>query len=432
MTLTPPLQSATIRDEEPTGPFDFRWPDGPEHFETGWRFQLTVSGELHEIKYGLGGREVYGRQRVHSITWLDGEVQVEGVEADDYPVTGSLVSLLRHPDKKLIRLNEDVPAAYEGFDVVDHRREVDAKWSPNCLAVKIREDDLIRWGVHAWLRSRRRGASVAGTPRPFTLTPPILPPAPTLEKQAVAAALIAHGTALAQSLGGGAARFTADDEANAMIHADPFAFLVAVIADQGIKAERAWAIPHQLKLRLGGFSPELILSDPGALRAAFAAPPQLHRFVNQVAEWIIAAAGIVSESYDGDAAAIWAGEPTAAELRGRFDDFPGIGQKKAAMAVEILQRDLGVAVSDLSGSDVAYDIHLRRVFLRTGIADRDDVGHMVAAARALHPERPGELDNPAWDIGRRWCTAGTPDCLSCPLLRVCPRLIERGDGVRGI
>jgi hypothetical protein len=41
--------------------------------------------------------------------------------------------------------------------------------------------------------------------------------------------------------------------------------------------------------------------------------------------------------------------------------------------------------------------------LRTGLADRDYVHHMVAAARALHPERTDALDTPALDIGRRWC-----------------------------
>lgn len=103
-----------------------------------------------------------------------------------------------------------------------------------------------------------------------------------------------------------------------------------------------------------------------------------------------------------------------------------------AAPAPVMERDLGVSIADLSGSDVAFDIHLRRVFLRTGIADRDDMGHMVRAARSLHPERPGELDNPAWDVGRRWCTAGTPACSSCSLVAVCPRLIERGSRVRGI
>ena len=121
----------------------------------------------------------------------------------------------------------------------------------------------------------------------------------------------------------------------------------------------------------------------------------------------------------------------AADLRHRFDDFPGIGQKKAAMAVEILERDLGVSLTDLSGSDIAYDVHVRRVFLRTGLAERDDVDHMVAVARTLYPQRPGALDNPAWDIGRRWCRANAPDCPTCPLVAACPRLIHRGDRVHG-
>lgn len=425
--------AARLSTVAPIGAFDFRWPDGIEHFESGWTFELHIDGEVHEVRHGIGGRKVYGRERVHTVTWLDGQVQVEGVEADDYPVTGALVSLLRHPDKKTIRSIDEVPADYAGFDVVDHRREVDAKWSRDCLAVKIGEDDLIAWAVHALLRARQRGApSVPRQLRRNTLAASILPPAPTLEKRAVADALLAHGTALAESLGGGAARFAVDDRANAMIHADPFAFLVAVVADQGIKAERAWAIPYELRLRLGAFSPAAVSADPDALRTAFADPPKLHRFVNQVADWIVASARIVVDRYGGDAAAIWAGTPSAAELRARFETFPGIGQKKAAMAVEILARDLGVEISNLTGSDVAYDIHLRRVFLRTGLADRDDRGHMLTAARALHPDRPGELDNPAWDIGRRWCKASDPDCAPCPLVAVCPRFIGRGDKIRGI
>jgi endonuclease III len=101
------------------------------------------------------------------------------------------------------------------------------------------------------------------------------------------------------------------------------------------------------------------------------------------------------------------------------------------MAVEILTRTLGVELKDLSGNDIAYDVHVRRVFLRTGLAERNDVNHMVVAARALHPERPGALDSPAWDIGRRWCRPSNPDCPACPLNSAYPRLIERGSGIKG-
>jgi endonuclease III len=102
------------------------------------------------------------------------------------------------------------------------------------------------------------------------------------------------------------------------------------------------------------------------------------------------------------------------------------------MAVEILARDLGKPLRDMSGSDIAYDVHIRRVFLRTGLVERDDVNLMVAAARALNPDRPEALDLPAWDIGRRWWRPVNPDCLACPLNHVCPRLIDKADLVRGV
>jgi endonuclease III len=113
------------------------------------------------------------------------------------------------------------------------------------------------------------------------------------------------------------------------------------------------------------------------------------------------------------------------ELQRRFNEFDGIGQKKAAMAVEILERDLGVPIALMDCSDIAFDVHVRRVFLRSRLADRDDADHMIAVARELHRSRPGALDFPAWHIGCSWCHAGTPDCGDCPLTHVCPKDIER-------
>jgi uncharacterized HhH-GPD family protein len=421
-------------------PFTFKWPVGVEHFESGWEYQLTIAGHRHRVRHGLGGREVYGRWRVHTVTWLDGDVQVEGVEADDYPATLSLLSRLRNPDKTLIRPGEEVPAGYEEFDLVEHQREIEAKFVPYCIAVKIREDDLASWGKHAWLRMRERKPAPRAAPPMSRVSPSAadrlvstaaLPPPPPAEGRLVAAALLEHGRTLAASVGGDTVRLTPDEAANALIHDDPYAFLIAVICDQGIVAERAWAIPYELQRRLGHLDPHRMADEPEAVMAAFAASPNLHRFVRQVAGWVTQAASVVDARYAGDAAGLWDDRPSAAELRARFDAFTGIGQKKAAMAVEILERDLHVPLSDLTGSDIAYDIHVRRVFLRSGLARHDDVAEMVMAARALHPERPGELDNPAWDIGRRWCHASNPDCPRCPLVGVCPRLIERGASVKG-
>jgi uncharacterized HhH-GPD family protein len=415
------------------GPFSFRWPAGVEEFEAGWWLEARIEGRPHAVKHGLGAREVYGRVRIHTVTWLDGDVQVEGVEADDYPTTRALISRLRRPGRATARSWAEVPPGYENFSVVEHRREIDAQYSPRCLAVKIIEDDLRSWALHAWLRSElpRKGRTSSATPIQNAI-PPMLPPPPSPDARAVGRALLAHADALAGALKIGPTQFTPQEEADALVRNDAFAFLLAVIADMGIRAERAWAVPHELRERLGSLHPAGLASDPDSVRKAVQQPPKLHRFINLIPDWFVDAARLVLDKYGGDAGRLWSDEPTAVELRRRLEAFPGIGQKKAAMAVEIVARDLDKPLRQLEGSDVAYDVHLRRVFLRTGLATRDEVGHMVALARSLYPERPGALDLPAWDIGRRWCRPVDPDCQSCPINWACPRLLNAASGVRGV
>jgi hypothetical protein len=152
-----------------------------------------------------------------------------------------------------------------------------------------------------------------------------------------------------------------------------------------------------LRQRLGHLTPASLIADPEAVHAAVQQEPKLHRFFNVVPAWLVQAAHIVGSRYGGDAAQLWADEPTAHELRRRLEAFPGIGQKKAAMAVEILARDLGKPLRELSGGDVAYDVHVRRVFLSTGLARTRRPHRDGRVARALHPGHPGALDLPAWD-----------------------------------
>ena len=73
--------------------------------------------------------------------------------------------------------------------------------------------------------------------------------------------------------------------------------------------------------------------------------------------------------------------------------------------------------------------HVRRVFLRTGFADQDSMEHMVEVARAVHPERPGALDDPSWRIGKNRCHPRDPDCPNCVLQVPCARLIDRTLGL---
>lgn len=405
------------------GPFEFQWPDDTESFESGWAFEAHIDGASHVVRLGIGARELFGRMRVHGVTWIDGEVQAEGAEADDYPASQALISQIRRPGGGLPRTWAEIPAGYDGFEIVEHWREIEGPDSPHCLAVKIREDDLASRALNGWLRSQLRLTSAAQASLPDAVTPsgPKLGPAPTPDAEHVGRALLTHADAMAAQLKSAVAVFTYNQDADALVRSDAFAFVLAVISDMGIRAERAWALPYELRRRLGYLSPEEIAANPGAVRVAFRRPPQLHRFVGIVPNWLVEASRIILDRYDGDAERMWSDVPTAAELRRRLEEFPGIDQKKAAAAVEILALDLGKPLSETTSSGA----HRRRVFLRTGLVDQDDIQQMVAVARRLYPELPGALDLPAWDTGRRWCTPADPDCPSCPLNVACPRLIDR-------
>jgi len=225
--------------------------------------------------------------------------------------------------------------------------------------------------------------------------------------------------------------FTDNEMANEFLISDDWAFLAGVIGDYQMPAERAWAVPYNLSRRLGGWGVELVAEDSDRVLAAFLGPPALHRFPTQSARWLVAGAQRVIDDYGGKAGAVWNDQPTARELQARLNEFVGVSQKKAAMAVEILNGQFGVEIRELSGSDIAYDVHVRRVMLRTGLAERDEVNHMVGAARIANPERPGALDLPMWEIGKTWCRARSPECDRCVIGDVCPRRVDAAANVRG-
>jgi endonuclease III len=147
----------------------------------------------------------------------------------------------------------------------------------------------------------------------------------------------------------------------------------------------------------------------------------LHRFKETLPRWISSAARLLLERYGGDASRIWGAGANVLDVSGRLAEFDGIGPKKAAMAVEILQRHFGVRLAGAEEGRVAYDVHVRRVFLRSGLAEEDTPEAIAAAAAAAYPDAPGLLDLPAWLIGRETCRPLSPACDVCRLGAVCPR-----------
>ena len=313
--------------------FSYRWPVNVEEFTSGWEMQVRHDGHIHRLRLGIGHRQCFGRDRVHTVVWLDGHPMVEGAEAEDYPVTGDLVSVLKvfggNRDAKSL---DEVDPAYSSFRVERHCDAIEGRNARNGLAVRIGRDDFQSWAHHALLRAQAKGSVVSKSqvgPKLATVESASKVDAGTRKR--VAASLLEFGRSLAT---GQPSSFTPDSNADAFVRTDAFAFLVAVICDEQVRFEAAWEAPHKLKERLGHWDIRRIAGERDSVRTAFAASPALHRWVSVTANRVIAAAERVISRYRGDASLIWSDEPSAEELRERFELFEGIGQKKSAMAVE--------------------------------------------------------------------------------------------------
>lgn len=220
-------------------------------------------------------------------------------------------------------------------------------------------------------------------------------------------------------------RFTAVDEADQLLNdldSHPHAFVFGCIVDRQMKTEKPWLIPFRLAETLGDFAfstlSSLTLQDVTTLMTE---PEPLHRYPEEMSKNLFSAIGRIGEKYSGNAAAIWRGRPSSAEVVARFLEFRGVGPKIATMAANILAREFKVPLSDYYYIDVSADVHVCRVFRRLGLIDADASREvLVYRARALCPEFPGLLDSPCWHIGRNWCRPQVARCRECYMQQVCP------------
>lgn len=135
-----------------------------------------------------------------------------------------------------------------------------------------------------------------------------------------------------------------EPDANALLNRSPLALLMAMLLDQQVPLERAFAAPHDLARRLGHDpeADELAEFDPDALEAVFSERPALHRYPKAMAKRVQALCRILVDRYDGDAANVWNDAESAAELRKRIGALPGFGEQKSKIFVALLGKRLGV------------------------------------------------------------------------------------------
>jgi len=220
--------------------------------------------------------------------------------------------------------------------------------------------------------------------------------------------------------------FTKNDAADGLLNDldhFPHAFVLGCIMDRQVKAERAWLIPYHVSEEIGGFEfDQLLRLKEDSLKDIFARR-RLHRFNDVMAALFYSAIRHIRERYDKNASNIWNDEPRSAALVRRFLEFEGAGVKIATMAANLLVRDMKIPTKDKICIDISPDVHVKRVFRRTGLTRADaDEEELTYRARELNPDYPGVFDLSAWEIGRQWCRPRKRDCPSCYLERYCPKM----------
>jgi len=71
-----------------------------------------------------------------------------------------------------------------------------------------------------------------------------------------------------------------------------------------------------------------------------------------------------------------------------------MGQKKSSMALNSLVRDYGHEIEDKSIIDISFDVHIRKVFFRSGLVNETEEEKIIDKAKELSPDYPGALDLP--------------------------------------
>jgi uncharacterized HhH-GPD family protein len=135
-----------------------------------------------------------------------------------------------------------------------------------------------------------------------------------------------------------------DPEADELLAAEPLALLIGMLLDQQMAMEAAFAGPHKIASRLGGFDARRIAdADPDEFAALCATPPAVHRYPTSMAKRIQTLCAYVIETYDGHPEVLWTdGDPDGREVLRRLKALPGYGDQKARIFLALLGKQFGL------------------------------------------------------------------------------------------
>ncbi|MFJ9792379.1 HhH-GPD-type base excision DNA repair protein [Streptomyces globosus] len=140
-------------------------------------------------------------------------------------------------------------------------------------------------------------------------------------------------------------RLSQHPEADELLGRSPLAALVGMLLDQQVPMEWAFAGPYTIAQRLGADDLDahaIAACDPEEFAALLTRKPAVHRYPGSMAKRVQQLCAYLVEHYDGDAAALWDGVATGAELLERLKALPGFGEQKAQIFLALLGKRLGV------------------------------------------------------------------------------------------
>jgi endonuclease III len=181
-------------------------------------------------------------------------------------------------------------------------------------------------------------------------------------------------------------------------HRDPFELVCAVALSAQCTDEQ-----------VNRATPELFATWPDPASMAEARIEDVERVIHSLgfyhskARHLVEAARIIVDRFGGQ---------TPSTMEGLLE-LPGVGRKTANLVVSACFGQPGIIV----------DTHVLRACLRLGLGKKNDAGDMEKRiAELLPPERWTGFSYAVNRHGKFVCRARKPDCGSCPIAGLCPRI----------
>lgn len=134
-------------------PFEYQWPGGKEHFETGYETTRTINGRTYTFKIGYTNRQAAGQMRRRVVVWIDNWPLVEFAGGNNYKSDGLLASVIKDRGGKQLRPSMKIPDEYKNFHIEKYDSVVQGPYANRNMAVIVSKDDLESMLRHAIIRA---------------------------------------------------------------------------------------------------------------------------------------------------------------------------------------------------------------------------------------------------------------------------------------